>query len=148
VRNLLQGMVDLQGDKVSPLITYTFSDSNSTGYDGHVIPCSEQCFCAYCSDACSKGPKLEPDYSCKIFNMSCINFGIIILSVLVGLFVIAFITAIIQRWFKWYRNISDVPSKSTPINARERLLRSDQANDMYAPYQSTAMFYSESNRDY
>jgi hypothetical protein len=122
-------MVDLQGDYVSPLITYTYSDKNGTGYDGNVVPCREKCFCAYCSEACQNGPKLIPDYSCRVFNMSCTHFGIIVLSVLMGLFIVALVTAVIQRWFKWYRNISDMP-KSTVINTTR--------DPDYQGYQSSA----------
>jgi Niemann-Pick C1 protein len=131
VRNMLQGMVDLQGTKVSPLIKYTYSGNNVTGYNGHVIPCADKCYCAYCSDACSGGT-IVPDYSCKMFKLPCLTFGIIIVSILFGLFVIALIAAVIQRWLKWYRNISNVPSKksiNTRVNEKDRLLSNDQ--DIY-----------------
>ncbi|KAL0478588.1 Niemann-Pick type C-related protein [Acrasis kona] len=115
VRNMLQGMVDAQ--KPTPYITYTYSESDKVGYSADVEGCQDACLCAYCDSACLKGPKPTPDYSCRIFGMGCMNFGYIIMGVVIGLFVVAVASAMLTRAISYLKSRNS-QTEEISINAR------------------------------
>jgi hypothetical protein len=98
---MLQGLKDRQPQALLKIL-FTYSNKNGTGFSGDAIPCVESCYCAYCAEACKKGEQMNPDYGCTILRQKCLHFGIIVVSVIVSLVIVAMVVAVTQRYIKWH----------------------------------------------
>ena len=89
-------------DTISKLkLTETHKADALSYYNATIFPCEAYCECAYCEKVCQS---ITPDYSCKMFGAPCYVIVSIGGSVMLGLFLIAFITAIFEKGWNWAMN--------------------------------------------
>jgi hypothetical protein len=87
-------------------------------YDGDTIPCEQMCKCAYCDKVCDRVPYIPPDYSCRIYGISCSIVGYSTAGV-IGLLTIAAVGAsLIYQLVEAIRN----RRRRTRSGEEERLL--------------------------
>ncbi|EFC42825.1 predicted protein [Naegleria gruberi] len=99
-----------------------FNNSTTQFYNGTMLACELSCDCTYCEKACGT---ITPDYSCKIFGSPCFVVASIGGSVILGLFIIAIISALFERGFNWFRNRNNKTNENIEVN-QENSLNSDR----------------------
>lgn len=111
---MLQGLIDT--DKPKPMVTFNFEDSPQPlpggRYNRTVQSCDVGCMCTYCEAACHSGRQIQPDFTCRIGRLSCQNFGMVILSICIALFMLAVLAGASHRIVRWYVRIEPIPTSS------------------------------------